>query len=463
MGSMKTIAIIGGGAAGLAAAVAAGEAARAQGIRACVRVFEASDRVGRPILATGNGRCNFSNAHIDPAVYRNGDFVEEALAQFEREMAGGVAGRGGGGGGVRADGSACGSSDSVRTGSSDGVRDGARAAGLARIAAPNGVVRFFEQHGLAWREEGEGRLYPQANKASVVLDVLRSCAQATGAVEERCCASIAAVEPPRSAGRPFTLRTAEGVFERADAVIVACGGRVARDLLPGSFAYAEPRPLLCPLAVSPADARVVRELNNIRAKGALTLRRGGEVLAVEVGEVMFRKFGVSGIAAFNLSRLAAPGDELLVDLLPHLAAGEVPGLLRERQTTLAELYGAELTWGSLMRGMLLPQVSDVLLGLAGLEPDGVVRVGEDAAVARLASLLKAWPLGVAGPAEPEHAQVHRGGYDPWAFSPVTFEALAVPELHVVGEALDIDAPCGGYNLHWAWASGIMAGRHAAVG
>ncbi len=452
MGSMKTIAIIGGGAAGLAAAVAAGEAARAQGIRACVRVFEASDRVGRPILATGNGRCNFSNAHIDPAVYRNGDFVEEALAQFEREMPGGVAGRGGGG--VRADGSAC--------GSSDGVRDGARAAGLARIAAPNGVVRFFEQHGLAWREEGEGRLYPQANKASVVLDVLRSCAQATGVVEERCCAPIAAVEPPRDAGCPFTLRTAEGVFERADAVIVACGGRVARELLPGLFAYAEPRPLLCPLAVSPADARVVRELNNIRAKGALTLRRGGDVLAVEVGEVMFRKFGVSGIAAFNLSRLAAPGDELLVDLLPHLAAGEVPDLLRERQATLAELYGAELTWGSLMRGMLLPQVSDVLLGLAGLEPDGVVRVGKDAAVARLASLLKAWPLGVAGPAEPEHAQVHRGGYDPWAFSPATFEALAVPGLHVVGEALDIDAPCGGYNLHWAWASGIVAGCHAVV-
>lgn len=449
---MKTIAIIGGGAAGLAAAVAAGEAARAQGIRACVRVFEASDRVGRPILATGNGRCNFSNAHIDPAVYRNGDFVEEALAQFEREMPGGVAGRGGGG--VRADGSAC--------GSSDGVRDGARAAGLARIAAPNGVVRFFEQHGLAWREEGEGRLYPQANKASVVLDVLRSCAQATGVVEERCCAPIAAVEPPRDAGCPFTLRTAEGVFERADAVIVACGGRVARELLPGLFAYAEPRPLLCPLAVSPADARVVRELNNIRAKGALTLRRGGDVLAVEVGEVMFRKFGVSGIAAFNLSRLAAPGDELLVDLLPHLAAGEVPGLLRERQATLAELYGAELTWGSLMRGVLLPQVSDVLLGLAGLEPDGVVRVGKDAAVARLASLLKAWPLGVAGPAEPEHAQVHRGGYDPWAFSPATFEALAVPGLHVVGEALDIDAPCGGYNLHWAWASGIVAGCHAVV-
>ena len=172
MGEAKTIAIIGGGASGLAAAVAAGEALRdSEGDAGAVRVvvYEASDRVGRSILATGNGRCNFSNARPDEGDYRNAAFVRRALFEFE-----------------------CQASRYVPS------------QAKTSTAYPNGVLGFFSDHGLMWREEGEGRLYPLANKAASVLDCLRAACAAAG-VEERVECEVVAVEPPRAEGAPFTL------------------------------------------------------------------------------------------------------------------------------------------------------------------------------------------------------------------------------------------------------------------
>ena len=134
---------------------------------------------------------------------------------------------------------------------------------------PNGVLGFFSDHGLMWREEGEGRLYPLANKATSVLDCLRAACAAAG-VEERVECEIAAVEPPRAEGSPFTLRLADGRFERAGAVIVAVGGAIARGLLPEGVPFREPEPTLGPLATEP---RWPRRLDNIRVRGALELWR----------------------------------------------------------------------------------------------------------------------------------------------------------------------------------------------
>ena len=207
----------------MAAAVAAGEEAYRRGQDLRITVFESSDRVGRTILATGNGRCNFSNSHIDSALYHNSEFATQVLDHFESFMN-------------------CDSSrDKV---DADGRANGTEGAiGGTDIAPvfnfPNSVVRFFFEHGMLWREEGEGRLYPQANKASVVLDVLRHGAAAVDAVE-RVDTRIEQIEAPRSEGKPFTLRTSEGVFERADAAIVACGGKIARSILGNLADSADP-------------------------------------------------------------------------------------------------------------------------------------------------------------------------------------------------------------------------------
>lgn len=402
---MERIAIIGAGASGLAAAVAASKTCEGKS-GASIDVFECSDRVGRPILATGNGRCNFTNSRIDCAQYRNPGFVSAALDAFE--------------------------------------------GAFPKGSHPNGVAAFFARRGMLYREEGEGRLYPLANKASVVLDVLR--ASIGSDVGVRLGSRIESIDVPRAPGGHFTLRTHDGVLHRAERVIVACGGSVAESLLPPKVAFRPKAPVLCSLAT---DVEHVRELDNIRAKATLSLLRDGEAIARESGEVMFRKYGLSGICTFNLSRLAHPGDDLSVDFLPFVDAGGAQAFAADRLQRLKAAYPGGVDCAAFLRGMVLPRVADALLKRCGIDEDAPVT---DVLAARMLDALKDYRTQVKGPGDVEHAQVQRGGACVEGFDPTTLESRDVPGLHVVGEALDVDGPCGGYNLHWAFASGIMAGR-----
>lgn len=402
---MGRLAIIGGGAAGLAAAVTAARELRMLGVPGDVAVYEADERVGRSILATGNGRCNFSNARIDAGAYRNAAFVGSALG--------------------------------------------------ALTAGSDPVHAFFEDLGLVWREEGEGRLYPLANKATSVLDVLRA-ASADFGVREACGRRAVRLDVPDRPGGRFHIRFADGTVGHADAVVLATGGRTVRELLPEGIGFAAARPVLGPLRTA---TDVVRHLNNLRVRCAVTLAGpDGAPKAREAGELLFRDYGVSGIAVFNLSRFAEPGDRLLVDLLPQMPEGDCAGFLHARRRRLSA-DGRPLSRETFLRGMLLPAVARAVLEEAGLAP-GALLAKRD--VPALAAALKAFPLEVRGIGDERQCQVRRGGADVAAFDPRTLEARAVPGLHVVGEALDVDAPCGGYNLHWAWASGILAGRAAAA-
>lgn len=412
------IAIIGGGASGLAAAAAAAERARSSGRRARVVVHEASDKAGRSILASGNGRCNFSNARIDADAYHNAAFAGAVLAVFEELAA-------------------------------------ARYADAGAPAAPNGVVRFFQAHGLMWRSEEDGRLYPKANKASSVLEVLTHALAVLG-VEVRTGAQVAEVMPPDGDARRFMLRMADGAIEHADAVVVACGGRVAAQLVSLPLPFAQPVPLLGPLAT---DTRYVKPLDNIRVRCAAALARAGQPVGEARGELLFRKYGVSGIMAFDLSRLAQPGDELAIDFLPEMAdAGSARQLLHERKRVLERTLGARPTWEDLLRGMLLAPVADAVLARTGLKAD-------DAAVERhlapVADLLKAFTLECRGIGDERSCQVRRGGFAVEAVEPAAMQVHGAPRLFLTGEALDVDGPCGGYNLHWAFATGILAGDAAA--
>lgn len=425
-GGMKKLMIIGGGSAGLAAAVAAADTLRTHGERAGARddadaievtVCEADERVGRSILATGNGRCNFSNARIDAELYRNAEFVGAAL---------------------------------------DELRDQAACDGTFRdaVAHADPVHAFFADLGLVWREEGEGRLYPLANKAASVLEVLRAAARDTGVLEECGCEAVR-IDVPAHASDRFHVRFADGAVRHADAVIVATGGRTARTLLPEEFEVEEPRPVLGPLRT---DARLVKALNNIRVRCAVSLASpDGETKAHEVGEVLFRDYGISGIVVFNLSRFAEEGDALCIDLLPQTDAPTLESLLLERRARLLERAGT-CTGDDVLRGMVLPAVGRGVLKAAGLQPEAPFGKRDAAA---LAGALKGLALEVRGVGEPRQCQVRRGGFAVEAFDPRSCASFAVPGLHVIGEALDVDAPCGGYNLHWAWASGMLAGRAAA--
>ena len=354
MADMKKLMIIGGGAAGLAAAVAATDALRAHGVRVGadggadaveVTVCEADERVGRSILATGNGRCNFSNARVDAGLYRNAGFVGAALAQLRAQ-------------GGHADG--C-----EEPGREKAVRS-TDAALSSDAVCPDPVHAFFAGLGLVWREEGEGRLYPLANKAASVLDVLRAGARDAG-VRELCGCEAVRIDPPSHAGDRFHVRFAGGAVRHAETVIVATGGRTARGLLPEGFEATEPRPVLGPLRT---DSRLVKALNNIRVRCAISLMSpDGDAKAREEGEVLFRDYGVSGIAVFNLSRFAEAGDMLRIDLLPRMDAPMLEQLLLERRSRLFARAGS-CTGDDVLRGMVLPAVGRGVLKAAGLRAEG---------------------------------------------------------------------------------------------
>ena len=421
---METIAIIGGGASGLMAAVEASLALRQAGAVAHMALFEADpERIGRSILATGNGRCNISNACISADAYRNQAFVEQALLHLQSVY---IAERG---------------KTSMRT------------------LEANPVLERFADMGLVTREESEGRLYPLANKATSVLDVLRSTAAELG-VDVQTDKRALRVDAPTPGGAGcFNIRFADKTIAHAAAVIVAVGGRAASSIqLPKPLACSDMRPVLGPLRDDARSAKLTRQLNNIRVRGTVHLERDGQRIASERGELLFRDYGVSGVSVFNLSRFAKPGDDLIVDFLPDIPPQNMECFMMTRRKRMRKLLGNEPTLDRFLEGLLLPAVSAAALRQAGL------RTGDrftQEMVPQLCDMLKDMRLTVDGIGDERQCQVRRGGFPVERFSPATCEALDVPGLFVTGEAIDVDAPCGGFNLHWAWSSGMLAGRAAA--
>nr|WP_239471811.1 NAD(P)/FAD-dependent oxidoreductase [Olsenella profusa] len=371
------VAVVGGGAAGLAAAIAAGEAG------ARVVVLERSAECGRTILATGNGRCNLANARLCPDRYNDPAFVEAVCGDAAR---------------FRGD-----------------------------------VLAFFDACGLQTVLEEQGRLYPCSRQAASVRAVLLARAGRAGATlaPAREVTSVAHAD----GGWVVTWAGAEGAVAsgslRAGAVVFAAGGGEALTRSLG-LACSPFRPVLCALACEPQGAALsLADLDGRRAHACARLLRDGAEVARERGEVLFRPYGISGIVAFDLSRTARPGDVV------SLAFAD--GMLDE-----ADARGLAGRAGS-CAGFLDPAIESVLAA-----------TGAD--VVSLALDLR---LRVTGPAEPERAQVTRGGLLTEQFLPGTLEAREARGLFACGEALDVDGACGGFNLAWAWRSGLVAGAAAA--
>ena len=373
----RDVLVVGGGAGGLCAAVAAARSG------ARVVILEKANRVGKKLLKTGNGRCNLSNRNVAPERYNRPEFVAPVLAETP-----------------------CGR-----------------------------LLDFFASLGLWTHTDAEGRVYPLSDAAASVLDVLRMECARLGA-EERCGAEAVSVAPLESGGFRVSLRDGETLDARK--VIVSTGGGTAL-LRPLGIGYIPFSPVLCPLKT---DGEGIRGLTGLRVRCRAALLRKGRPVHEEAGELLFRDFGVSGILALDLSRHARPGDVLSLDLLPELTAEE----LRER----------------LLRQRALRDGSDIFIGIFHRRlGEAVLRRAGGTDMDALVRAVKDYRLTVAGPGDVQNAQVTRGGAAPEGFYPRTLESRTIPGLYCVGEALDVDGECGGYNLHWAFASGLAAGRSAA--
>lgn len=398
------IAIIGAGASGLFAAMAA------SGMRPhSVLLLEKEARVGRKLLATGNGRCNLLNMAVDPSRYHGGG-RQTALS-------------------------------------------------LLAQTPPATLADLFDMAGLLCREEKEGRVYPFSGQAASVLDVLRA-ACARGGVETRCDTNIVSIHRKNSA---FVLASASGEVFHASRVIIAAGGRAAPSFGADGGAYtllsalghkiSPPMPALSPLKLPPER---IRGLKGVRIQATLTLLMDGRPARVERGEALFAEYGLSGVAAMQLSRAA--GDALALRRRAAISIGLMEPDTAKRQLAgrVSRLKGEPME--NLLTGLLHKRVSQCLLREAAIPLDAPI---SESVAAPLLPLLSGWELPIAGVLPFPHAQVTAGGAVLSEFCEETLASRIVPGLYACGEALDVDGDCGGYNLMWAWVSALAAGRAAA--
>lgn len=395
------VAIIGGGASGLMAAITAAEGGHS------VVLLERQARVGRKLLSTGNGRCNLTNLNFGPENYHGApdSFLRPALEAFP----------------------------------------------------PRAALEFFHSLGLLTVAEPSGRVYPRSDQAGSVVDVLRFAA-ARGA-EVRTGAEVLALQPT---GEGFALELA-GETLTADRVLVCCGG-LAGEKLGGSrsgyqllASLGHHRTALRPALVQlrTGDA-LVRSLKGVRADAHVRLERRGTLLAESTGEVQFTDYGLSGPAIFEISRAAsaAEGEAVVrLDLLREVPQGELERLLGRRAADFPEL-----TLENLLTGMLHNRLGRTVLRGAGYGLDAPASELKTADFQKIAAAAKDLVLPLTGTQGFDAAQVTAGGMDTAEFDPATLQSRLVPGLYAAGEVLDVDGDCGGYNLQWAWASGRLAGR-----
>jgi predicted Rossmann fold flavoprotein len=395
------LAVIGGGAAGMMAALTAAQAG------ADVLLLERQARVGRKLAATGNGRCNLSNRHASAQHYHGGDpaFVRPALEAF-------------------------------------GVPE---------------TLSFFRSLGLLTVTEADGRIYPFSDTANSAVDVLRFACEAAGV---RLLAG-AAVTALRRQGRGFLLET-EGESVRAGRVIVACGGAAGAKVGGGTWGYRLLRGLghgVTPLRPSLVQLRVaepiVRGLKGVRADGRVRILKDETVLAESAGEIQFTEYGLSGPAVFEISRAAEAGTVASLDLLRDYDGAEVLSMLRARREACPGL-----TLADLFTGMVQNRLGRVLVRYAGERETEILRDVSDAVLGCLARAAGDLRFTVTGNQGFEGAQVTAGGARTEEFDPGTMESRLVPGLFACGEVLDVDGECGGFNLQWAWSSGRAAGLAA---
>ncbi len=398
---MSSVIVIGGGAAGMAAAIAAAKC----GDR--VTLLERMDRVGRKILATGNGRCNLMNTGA-------------------RRFPGGTA-------------------------LADAVLD--------RCGVMEQTL-FWQQLGLRMRQEDGGRVYPVSGMASTVLDTLRFTLDALG-VETVTSVRVSGVFKARHG---WTVMAGEQKW-KADRVIVAGGGcaqpKLGSDgstwqLLTGQgHTLVPPKPALTQVLT---DTAAIKGLSGIRIRTDVWITHGKRTKYGESGELLFADYGVTGVCVMQCARYAEAGDTLHINLVKALGFDSPADFLRELHRRRGE-WGKTRSQAELLTGLCVPKLAQALFAAAGIS--GVQHAScaqlTPAAIDRLADQAADFSLTVKGVKGFDSAQVTAGGVAADEFSPVTMESRLAPGLHAAGEVLDVDGDCGGFNLMFAFGSGILAG------
>ena len=402
--------IVGGGAAGLAAAVFLTR----ERPTCRVLVLEKNPRVGKKLLATGNGTCNLTNTTATAADYHG------APALAERA--------------------------------------------LRALTVPQ-TLDFFTTIGVDCVARPDGKVYPASEQAGAVLDALRLTAEAQG-VTILCEKKAEKLQKTKNGW----LVSADGDTYTSTYVLVTVGGAAAPALGGSAEGYRLLTDLGClktPLFPSIVQLRTatdyVRSVKGIRVDAALRLCLNGREMARQTGEVLFTDYGLSGPAVMYASRPAADWErqkkgELTahLDLLPDWTLED----LTARVAARGRLPGRTLE--DLLTGLVHKRVGQTILRVAGVLP--LTRPADsltDAEAARIAATLKDWTLPVTGTQGFGGAQVTAGGIAAEEIDPATFGVKRLSGVYAAGEVLDVDGDCGGFNLQFAWSSAYVAAKAIA--
>lgn len=416
------VVIIGGGAAGLACAITLAE----HGISPCI--IEQNLELGTSILPTGNGACNFSTTSLNPLGYNDPHFVEQTFG-------------------------------------SDALQD---------------IYEFFKRCGLLWCSK-QDRLYPHSLQASSVTSVLLNTLESYKHTHI-CGRTVTRIDQQDTGFKIsyenlWDLQTMQrATHDRirktivAQSVVIACGGKNNLPILPSQLSTTNFTPLLCPLLCADDPLFV---LNGLRAQAKLSLERADKVIWQEAGEVLIRDYGISGIVSFNASRFARPQDHIVVNFLPEYTTSRAYELIynallsyRERvhnaykSVAVVRKTYTERDLACALSGIFAPELAQFFAKTSFIYLNQKTQKSTDlnTRTNALRSLIQNYKLKFISTTQTTSAQVHRGGVSSTDINPHTLEAHQIPGLYVIGESLDIDGMCGGYNLSWAWKSGMTAAR-----
>ena len=397
------IGIIGAGASGMAAALAAAENPNAE-----VILLERQARVGRKLQATGNGRCNLSNVNAYRGGYNgeNPTFVKSAISSFD----------------------------------------------------PQATLNWFADLGLYTVTEESGKVYPYSDQANSVVDVLRLNLNKPNITLKL----GFDVEKVQKTEKGFVITGNEETIP-CDKLIIACGGLAGSKLggtmsgykLLAKLGHKSTR-LRPSLVQIKADWSGCTALKGVRANCHIQILKDGKLFNQSSGELQLTELGISGPVAFEISRdvCYGPGEwTARIDFLPDWTVAQLSAELEKRRNT-------ELPMEELLTGILHNRLGRVLTKTAGIRGKNFTKELSDAEAEAVCEAVKNLEIPLTEPLGMDSAQVTAGGVMTDQFDENTMESRLIPGLYACGEVLDIDGDCGGYNLQWAWSSGRCAGLSA---
>ena len=401
MSAAADVAIIGAGASGLACGICCARAGKK------VIIFEKEIIPARKIIITGNGRCNFTNAAAAPDKYfEAAAFAAPALQNF----------------------------------------------------TPKDCLDFFASAGLLPTEEEGGRYFPITGKASSVADCLVNAFTAAGG-EIKLKTEISKISRQNNF---FGLQSAGGEVFGADKIVLACGGAAWPQAGGSTKGYDLAHSLghaTTPMSagLSPINLKekpALQRLAGLKIYANAALQdAAGKIIDAEKGEVIFGRAGVSGNNILSISRNARAGQKLILDWAPNMSAAEFENFMRARQKAMA---GFSLK--NFLAGILADNAANLLMDFLGAQKNIPASALKPDIFAKIIKTIKAWPFTVESLRGESEACITRGGVELAGVNGNTMQSKITRGLYITGELLDVDGRCGGYNLHFAWASGVLAAK-----